>query len=58
MTALLVLVAAVVVVLEWNRRRQPGPPDRPGSRSGLPDRDRDRLLDDLRAVADRACANW
>ncbi|WP_168197395.1 hypothetical protein [Kribbella sp. ALI-6-A] len=53
MIALLVLVAAVVVVLEWNRRRPSGPPGHPGVRPDLPDRDRDRLLDDLRAVADR-----
>jgi hypothetical protein len=52
MITLLVLVAAVVAVLEWNRRRQSGPP-RPGAPSGPPDRDRDRLLDDLRAAADR-----
>jgi hypothetical protein len=57
MIALLVLVAAVVAVLEWTRRRSPGPAYA-GTRSGGPDRDRDRLLDDLRAAADRACADW
>ncbi|GAA1535171.1 hypothetical protein [Kribbella lupini] len=57
MIALLVLVAAVIAVLEWNRRRSLGPPYG-GRLSGGPDRDRDRLLDDLRAAAARACADW
>ncbi len=57
MIALLVLVAAVIAVLEWTRRRSPGPPYG-GTPSGERDRDRDRLLDDLRAAAARACADW
>ena len=57
MIALLVLVATVIAVLEWNRRRSPGPAYR-GTSSGAPDRDHDRLLDDLRAAPDEACADW
>ncbi|GAB3813706.1 hypothetical protein [Kribbella italica] len=51
MIALLVLVAALIAVLEWTHRRSPGPAYG-GLRSGGPDRDRARLLDDLRAAAD------
>ncbi|MEV6283336.1 hypothetical protein [Kribbella sp. NPDC051770] len=61
MIALLVLVAMVLAGLELNRRRQadPGGFDSSGDRrSGVPDRDRARLLDDLRAAAARACADW
>lgn len=57
MIALLVLVAAVIAALEWNRRRCGGP-SYGSPPSGGRDRDRDRLLDDLRAAADRACADW
>lgn len=53
MIALLVLVAAVVAVLEWNHRRTSTEPLCVGS-----DRDRARLLDDLRAATDRPCADW
>ncbi|MGC4943745.1 hypothetical protein [Kribbella sp. DT2] len=57
MIGLLVLVAAVIAALEWNRRRAGGS-SYGGRSSGGPDRDRDRLLDDLRAAVDRACADW
>jgi hypothetical protein len=54
MIALLVVVAAVIAVLEWTSRRNDCP-SYGGIRSGGPDRDRARLLDDLRAAA---CADW
>ncbi|ADB29725.1 hypothetical protein Kfla_0604 [Kribbella flavida DSM 17836] len=58
MIALLVLVALLIAALEWNRRRQRSPAIPAGSRTGVPDRDLQRLRDDLRAAADRACSSW
>jgi hypothetical protein len=50
---LLVIVALVVLGLEWNRRRQIEPPVRGAGRTGVPDRDLERLRAELLVVAGR-----
>jgi hypothetical protein len=50
---LIVVLVLVVAGLEWNRRRQPFPKDPQSGHSGVQDRDFERLLDELRAAADR-----
>lgn len=58
MIGFVVLLLLVAAGLEWNRRRQTVPPGRAGGREPVPDRDRERLLDDLRSAADRSCRTW
>lgn len=51
---LLVLVMVLLVVgLEWNRRRQPYPRETRAGRTGVQDRDLERVHAELRAAADR-----
>jgi hypothetical protein len=50
---LILVLVLVVAGLEWNRRRQLFPKDPPAGRTGVQDRDLERLLDELRAAADR-----
>lgn len=50
---LIVIVALVVLGLEWNRRRQAGPQERSAGWTGVPDRDLERVRAELRVVADR-----
>lgn len=50
---LIVVLVLIVAGLEWNRRRQPYPRDPLTGRTGEQDRDLERLLDELRAAADR-----
>jgi hypothetical protein len=58
MITLLVIVALVIVGLELNRRRQCWPRDPGPGSTDVPDRDLQRLVVDLRAMADQRCANW
>lgn len=51
---LLVLVMVLLVVgLEWNRRRQPYPRETRAGRTGVQDRDLERVRAELTAAADR-----
>jgi hypothetical protein len=50
---LIVVLVLVVAGLEWNRRRQPLSRDPRTGRTDVQDRDLERLLDELRAAADR-----
>jgi hypothetical protein len=53
MWLIVVLVLIIVAGLEWNRRRQPFSSHPRTGWSGEQDRDVERLLDELRAAADR-----
>ncbi|GAA1591706.1 hypothetical protein GCM10009789_52170 [Kribbella sancticallisti] len=48
---LVALVVVLVVGLEWNRRRQPNPRDQRAGRTGVQDRDLERVRDELRAAS-------
>ena len=54
---LIVILALVVFGLEWNRRRQAGPPEwsagQSAGRTGVRDRDLERVRAELRVVAGR-----
>jgi hypothetical protein len=50
---LIVVLVLVVAGLEWNRRRPRFPKDPLTGLTGVQDRDLERLLDELRAAADR-----
>ena len=51
--ALIAIIVLLVIALEWNRRRQPYPRHPRAGRTGVQDRDLERLLDELRAVEER-----
>jgi len=50
---LIIVVVLVVGALEWNRRRQPYPWIPRAGRTGIQDRDLERVLAELRAAAER-----
>ncbi|WP_020389045.1 hypothetical protein [Kribbella catacumbae] len=53
MGVILLVLVLLVVGLEWNRRRQPYPRETRAGRTGVQDRDLERVRAELRAAADR-----
>ncbi|GAA0943175.1 hypothetical protein GCM10009554_36290 [Kribbella koreensis] len=53
MGVMLFVIVALAAGLEWSRRRQAGPQEAGAGRSGVQDRDLERLRAELRVLAGR-----